>query len=75
MNEKFILEKIAFYKLWLTFIVAIDASITAWFFNNADKTSFFKLVIVTLAILLITLVIIILTQKSRRMIKRLEEQK
>jgi len=72
MNEKFIVEKTSFYKLWLTFLVTIDASVMAWFFNNAGKISLLKIIIVTLTILAVTGVIIVLTQKTRKMIKNLE---
>lgn len=73
MNEKYIIEKTAFYKLWLTFLVTIDASITAWYFNNVYKIGSIKIITITLTIFIITISILILTQKTRKMIKRLEE--
>jgi hypothetical protein len=73
MNEKFIIEKTSFYKLWLTFFVTIDASVMAWFFNNANKVSLLKIIIVILTISIVTGAIIVLTQKTRKMIKNLEE--
>lgn len=70
-EEKYVIEKISFYKLWLTFFVTIDASVMAWFFNNASKISLFKLAIVVFAIFIITGAITILTRKARKMIKEL----
>ena len=44
----------------------------AWFFNNANKISSIKIIIVTLTILSVTGIIFVLTQKTRKMIKNLE---
>lgn len=72
MNEKHITEKTAFYKLWLTFFITIDASVTAWFFNNVSKINLMRIIIVTLTIFIVTGIIFVLTQKIRKIIKRLE---
>jgi len=72
MHEKYILEKIGFYKLWLTLLVAMDASTMAWFFNNADKIAMFKIKLIVLVILVLTASIAVLTRKARKMIKKLE---
>lgn len=73
MYKDYLKEKISFYKLWLTFFVTIDASITAWFFNNADKISLFKIIIVVISIVIVTVSITILTRKARKTIKNLGE--
>jgi len=75
MNEKHIIEKISFYKLWLTLLVTIDAGTTAWFFNNAQKIGLLKIIIAVFTIFLISGIVIILNWKARKMIKKLEEQK
>lgn len=75
MNEKHVIEKVSFYKLWLTFFVTMEASIVAWFFNNANKIELSKIIIVACTTALFAIVIAILTYKSRKMIKKLEEQK
>lgn len=74
MYEKYILEKISFYKLWITLFVAMDASTTAWFFNNHSRVNGFKLFIVVLAIIFLTATVIIITRKAREMIKKLVDE-
>ena len=51
MNEKYILEKISFYKFWLTFVITIDAGCIAWFVKSVSTQ--------TISVLYITMFIII----------------
>ncbi|OGH95823.1 MAG: hypothetical protein A2104_04680 [Candidatus Melainabacteria bacterium GWF2_32_7] len=69
MDKDFLKEKIAFYKLWLTFLVTMDASTMAWFFNNANKIHILKVIITIVVIVALTIFILILIKKTRKHIK------
>ena len=69
MDKDFLKEKIGFYKLWLTFLVTMDASTMAWFFNNADKIYIVKVIITIAVIVALTVFILILIKKARKNIK------
>ena len=71
MNINFIKEKIAYYKLWLTFLVAINAGVIAWTFNNYIKINSIRFFVVYFTILVISYAIIVINQKTRRFIDRI----
>lgn len=71
MDKDFIKEKIAFYKLWLTFLVTMNASTMAWIFNNFNKIPDLKVAIILVVIITLTISIIILTTKTRNRIKEI----
>lgn len=72
MNN-FLKEKIAYYKLWLILLVAIDASIIAWSFNKYVQMGSIKFFMVYFTILCISYAIIIINQKTKRFIERIGE--
>lgn len=71
MNEKYLIEKISFYKLWLTLLVAIDASTSAWFYQNLKTVNTIEKILIFLFILAVAVIIFIITYKSRKLIKKL----
>ena len=58
--------QIDYFKLWLTFLVTIDAGSTAWIFNNAGKVNPIKFYITFLFILLLNTSIFIIHKKHMK---------
>jgi len=65
-------EKIAYLKLWLTFLVTIDASVSAWLFNNAGKVNPVKFNICFIMISLVTGLIFFIHRKTYKTIKNMD---
>ena len=66
-------EKIEYLKLWLTFLVTIDAGSTAWLFQNLNKIITLSSIITYLFIILTTIVIGLIHRKIYKIIKNIGE--
>ena len=73
MNEKFLTEKISYYRLWLTFLYPTDASLLVWFSNNYGKIEAVKFSVVIILLIVITISIFSFNHKMRKFIKKMEE--
>ena len=74
MDKDYLKEKIAYYKLWITILTTIDASIIAWFFKNYGVMSGFKFISIELLILIATLMIFILNAKTKKFLERIGDK-
>lgn len=73
MNEKYLVEKIGYYKLLATILSTIDVGVIAWFFQNFEKIPFIKMSIGSYTIGVLTIVTIIINYKIYKTIKLLKE--
>lgn len=65
-------EKIEYLKLWLTFLVTIDAASAAWLFQNLNKIISARSIIAYLFIFLITITIMLIHRKTYKIIKNIK---
>jgi hypothetical protein len=72
--DKYFEQKIAYYKLWITIITAMDASIIAWFFNNYCKLSMIKYSFIWIIVLVFIIGTAVLNSKTGKLIDRLGEK-
>lgn len=71
MSKNFIKQKVAYYKLWLALLVAIDSGVIVWTFNNYVKIGSIKFCLVYSVILCVSYAIIVINQKTKRLINRI----
>jgi hypothetical protein len=64
-------EKISYLKLWLTFLVSIDAGSVAWLFNRDVDFLKPKFIATVALIVTVTLIIAIIHRKTYKVIKSL----
>lgn len=73
MNEKFLIEKLTWLRLWLTLLVTIEAGCIAWFVANYSKAvKLFVFLDVFVVVVLITSITVI-NQKIRNNIKKMRD--
>lgn len=75
MNEKFLTEKINYYKFWLAFLITADVSIMAWGYNHFKTVSVVNFIFITFIFIGLTITIAILNKKTRNFLKNLEDYK
>lgn len=73
MNINFLKEKIAYYKLWITILTTIDAGIIAWGYNNLRTLSSLSFIFIGFVILSLTGIFLIINQKTRIFLKKMED--
>jgi len=73
MNEKFLTEKIAFYKFWMAFMITADVSLMTWGYNHLKNLSVFNFIFMGSIVLFLTLTILIINKKSRMFLEKLED--
>jgi hypothetical protein len=66
-------EKIDYLKLWLSFLVAIDAGSTAWLWQNLNKIIAVRSVMTFLFVIFITITVLIIHKKTYKIIKNVGE--
>jgi len=72
MEEKYLIEKIGYYKLLVTILSTVDIGVIAWFFQNFEKILMIKLIICSYIIGILTVVTIIMNYKTYKTIKLLK---
>lgn len=75
MNEKFLTEKINYYKFWLAFIITADVSTAAWVYKNLKILSVSNFILISVILISLTCAIVIINNKSRILLKNLENNK
>ena len=73
MNEKFLIEKLTWLRLWLTLFVTIEVGCIAWFVANFNKTMKIFIYLDTLVVLVLIISIMVINQKIRKNIKLLRD--
>ena len=73
MNKEYLIQKINYYRFWLTFFVTIIAAMTAWFFNKLEELNLIILSSFVIGVLLATIFAYIMNIKIRTTIKKLGE--
>jgi len=73
MNERYLIEKVSYYKLMLIILATIDSGLIAWFFNNYVKIGNIKFLFIVLNIAFVSLLIGIFVQKIRMFLEKLSD--
>lgn len=73
MNESYLKERIAYYKLWLTFLYPTAASLVVWAYHNIAKIKFANFILISLTVVLIIYSILRFNYKTRKFLRKLEK--
>jgi len=69
MDKDFLKEKLTLLRLWLTFVISIEAACIAWFVANYNKVIKFFVYTDIVVILALVISTIVINQKIRKNIK------
>lgn len=69
MDKEFLKEKLTWFRLWLTFLLAVEAACIAWFVANFTQTAKFFVYADIIVIFGLAFTIILINQKIHKNIK------